>query len=115
MFWLSFRAPFPAADCRHVVAILFNILAMFDQLLANCLFEICSACTELRQPVDDVLDQMEAVHFIQDHHVERRRRRSFFLVAADVQIAVIGTAVGEPVDEPRIAVEGENDRLALGE
>jgi hypothetical protein len=48
-------------------------------------------------------------------HVERGGRGAFFLVAADVQVPVVGAPVGEPVDEPRIAVVGEDHRLAGGE
>ena len=44
------------------------------------------------------------------HHVERSRGRAFLLVAAHVQIGVPGPAIGQPVDQPRIAVEGEDDR-----
>ena len=36
------------------------------------------------------------------------------LVAADVEIA-IGPPIGQPMDEPRVAVEGEDDVLVPGE
>lgn len=32
-----------------------------------------------------------------------------------MDIVVIGVAVSQPVDQPRISVEGEYDRLVLGE
>ena len=60
--------------------------------------------------VDDVLHEVEPVEVVQHHHVERRRRRALLLVAAHVQVAVVRAAVGEAVDQPRIAVVGEDDR-----
>ena len=44
-----------------------------------------------------------------------RRRRALLLVAAHVQVRVVRPPVGQPVDQPRVAVEGEDDRLVLGE
>jgi len=35
----------------------------------------------------------------------------FSLVSARVHVAMIGAAVGQPVDQPRVAVETEDDRL----
>ena len=70
---------------------------------------------ELGQAVDHVRHQMEPVEVVHDRHVERRADRPFFLVAAHVQVLVVGAAVGQPVDQPGVAVVGEDDRLVLGE
>jgi hypothetical protein len=59
--------------------------------------------------------QMEAVEVVHHHHVEGGRGRAFLLVAAHMEIVVIGAAIGEPVDQPGIAVVGEDDRLVRGE
>ena len=48
-------------------------------------------------------------------HVERRGGGAFLLVAAHVEIAVAGPPVGQPVNQPRIAVEREDDRLVRRE
>ena len=66
---------------------------------------------ELRHAVDHVAGEVEAVEVVEHHHVERRRRGALLLVAAHVEVVVVGPAVGEPVDQPGIAVEGEDDRL----
>ena len=66
-------------------------------------------------PVDDIDDQMEAVQIVEHHHVEGCRRGAAFLEAAHVQVLVIGAAIGEPVDQPRIAVVGEDDGPVAGE
>ena len=60
--------------------------------------------------VDDVLDQVEPVHIVAHRHVEGRGGRALFLVAAHVEVAVVGPPVREPVNEPRIAVVREDDR-----
>ena len=59
----------------------------------------------------DVHHEMEAVELVEHDHVERRRRRAFLPVAANVKVAVIRAAVGEAVDQPRIPVIGEDHRL----
>ena len=58
---------------------------------------------------------MKAVEVVQHGHVERGGNGAFFLIAADVYVVVVGTAVGQPVDQPWIAMKGENDRLVFGE
>ena len=70
---------------------------------------------ELGYPVDHVHHQVEAVHVVEHEHVERRRRRALLLVAADVEVGVAVAAVGEAVDQPRVAVVGEDHRAVGGE
>ena len=48
-------------------------------------------------------------------HIEWRGRRPLFLVAAHMNVVVAGPPVGQAMDEPRIAVKGEDDRLVDGE
>jgi hypothetical protein len=38
------------------------------------LLEVSGASAQLRQPVNHILGQMEAVHFVEYHYVEGRRR-----------------------------------------
>jgi hypothetical protein len=56
-----------------------------------------------------------AVEVVEHHHVKRRRGGALLLVSAHVDVAVVGAAVGEAVDQRRIAVVGEDHRLAGGE
>ena len=88
---------------------------MVDQLVADRLLGVGGALAKLRHAVDDVADQMEAVEVVDHAHVERRGRRSLFLVAAHMNVVVAGPPIGQAVDEPRIAVKGEDDRLVDGE
>ena len=68
-----------------------------------------------RGPVDHVDDQVVAVEVVEHHHVERRGGRAVLLEPVHVQAVVVAAPVGEPVDQPRVAVEGEDHRPVLGE
>ena len=71
---------------------------------------------EARHPRSmSVHHQVEAVEVVEHDHVERRGGGALLLVAAHVQVVVVGAPVGEPVDQPRVAVVGEDDRPVGGE
>ena len=93
-----------------------NVLARCSMSLSrSCCLKWAPTIAQRRHAVDHVDRQMEAVELVQHRHVERRRGRAFFLVAAHVHVVVIGAPVGQPVDQPRIAVEGEDHRLVARE
>ncbi|SKS02932.1 Uncharacterised protein [Mycobacteroides abscessus subsp. abscessus] len=58
---------------------------------------------------------MKTVQIIEHHHVKRCRGGAPILEPAYVHPIVIGMAVGKAVDQPGIAVVGEDDRLIRGE
>ena len=64
--------------------------------------------------IDDVLHQMKTIDVVLHAHVKGGGDRALLLVAPDVEVAV-GPAIGQPMDERRIAVEIEDDRPILGE
>ncbi len=88
---------------------------MLDELIAQLLAQINAAFAGLRHAVDHVHHQMKTVEFVEHCHVERRGDGALFLVAANVDIVVIGAAIGQAMNQPRISVKGENDRRAFGE
>jgi len=108
-------APFPVGDLGHIVAVPTNELLVFDELVANRLLGVRGSRSELRHPVDYVAHQVEAIEFIQHAHVEWRARGTLFFVAAHVEVAVARSPVGKPVNEPRVAVEGEDDWFVSSE
>src|SRR5262245_40709006 len=110
-----FPAPLPARDLGHVVTIPADVLLMVNELVADRLLGIGCTCPELGHAVDHVADQVEAVQFVEHAHVEWRRGGALLPVAAHVYVVVARSPVGEAVNEPRIAVEGEDDRLGCGE
>ena len=54
---------------------------------------------------------MKAIQIIQHSHVEGRSNRALLFVTTNVNIMVISATVGEPVDQPRVGVVGEDNRL----
>ncbi len=70
-----------------------------------------SDALQARDAIDHITCKVEAVQIVQDCHVERCCCGSFFFIAADVEIVVIGAAIREAVNEPRIAVIGKDDWL----
>src|SRR6476620_10981589 len=107
--------PLPVGDLGHVLSVLGDILLVLKQLLSYRLFGIGGAGSKLRQAINDVAEKMKSIEIVHHHHVERRACRAFFLVAAHVQILVVCPPVRESMDQPGVAVEGEHDRLVLGE
>ena len=63
----------------------------------------------------DVDCEVEAVGLVVDCQLQRSVDAAEFLVAAHVQVVVIGSAVGELVNQPRISVKIEDHRLAESE
>jgi hypothetical protein len=92
-----------------------DILFVFDELVANCLLGVRGHGTESGDTIDDVGHEVKAIEIIHHHHVERRHGGPFFFEAAHMQIFMVGAAIGEPLNQPRIAVVGEDNRLVGGE
>ena len=61
--------------------------AVLVELIDEKLLQVRGARSHLRQPRDRVGGEMKPIEIVQHRHVERRRDRPFFLVAADVQVA----------------------------
>ena len=70
---------------------------------------------KLAHTMDGVDSEGVAVDVIEHDHVERRRRRALLFVATDVQVVVVVPPVGQPMNQPRVAVIGEDHRLVGGE
>jgi len=71
--------------------------------------------SELRNPVDDVNRQIETIDLVLDGKLERRIDIAVFLVAANMEVVVIGATVSKFVNQPGVAMEVENDRFVYGE
>ncbi len=88
---------------------------VFNELILEPAFQLDAPFARLRQAIDRVHHQMEAVELIQDCHVKWGRDCALLLVAANVNVVMVGPPVCETVNQPRIAVEGEDHMLVLGE
>src|SRR3954454_18044201 len=107
--------PDPVADLGEVLAVGAGPDVVAGPLVDHPLAQQRRAGTETGHAVEHVDHQPEPVHVVDDQHVERRRGGAFLLVAADVDVVVVAPAVGEAVDQPRVAVVGEEHRLVGGE
>src|ERR1043165_2058449 len=107
-FGCGFLTPPPAADLRYVVAMTRDVLSVLDELIADGLFGIGRAGAGLWHAIDDIADQVKAIDVVHHAHVKRRAGGSFLLISADMKVFVAVTAVSQPMNEPRVAVEGED-------
>src|SRR2546429_8844781 len=105
------RAPLPIPNLRQILAMLRDVLLVFDEFVADGLLGVGSLGTKLRHAVNHVRDEMKAVEVVHHHHVKRSRGRAFFFVTAHVEGPVVGAAIGEPMNQPGITVIGEDDRF----
>ena len=55
---------------------------------------------EPRDAPDGVKGKLVAIEIVEHHHVERRGRGPLFLVAAHMDVVVIVSPVGQPMDDP---------------
>src|SRR3984885_12711539 len=107
--------PRPASDLGHVVAVPADVFLVFDELVADRLLGIGGPRAKTWDAVDHVAYQVEAIEVVPDAHVERGAGGAFLLVAAHVKICVARSPVSQPVNEPRVAVKGENNGLVRSE
>jgi len=108
-------APLPVPDFRQVFAIFFDVLLVLDKLVLELLLQVDALVAGPRQAIDGVHHEMEAVQIVQHRHIEGRGDGTLLLVAADMDVGVVGATVGQPVDQPWVGMEGKDDRLVLGE
>lgn len=88
-----------------------NIGVMLDKPVAERLFGVRGFRPELWHAINDISREVKPVQIVTHRHVKWRRRGAFFLVSAHVEIGVIGSAVGQAVDQPGIAMIGKNNWL----
>src|SRR5262249_60248904 len=101
----------PACYLGYVVSVALDMRLVIDEPCADRLLGVSSPSSELRYAINHVADEMEAIEAIQHAHVERCRGGALFPVAAHVEVAMTLSPVSQSVNEPRIAVEGKDDRL----
>src|SRR5262249_1693197 len=108
-------SPLPAGELGHVVTIADDELLVVDELVADRLLGVGGPRPKLRHTVDHVAYQVEAIEIVQHAHVEGCRGGALFLVAAHVNVVMTRSPVGQPVNERRVTVESEDDRLVGSE
>ena len=81
------------------------------RLSRSLCFWCAATFCEALDAIDGIPGEVETIHVIAHCHIERRCGRAFFLVTAHVKVGVILAAVCQAMDQPRIAVKSEDDRL----
>ena len=82
------------ANFGQIRAIFVNVLPVFDQLALYLPLYIDAFVAGLRQAVDGIHHEMEAIEIVQDRHVKWRGDGALFLVTADVDVVMICAPVG---------------------
>ena len=70
--------------------------------------------TKLRQPVDSIYHQVKAVNVIEYRHIKGGGDGAFFLIAPDMHVLIIAF-IHQAMDQPRIAVKGEDNVFVTSE
>src|ERR1700692_2494634 len=107
---LSLR-PLPVADRRTIDALAVCKVDTVDDLAFQPLLHVCPGALESGNTIDHINRQVEAVDLIADRKFERRVDVALLFIAANMDVAVVGSAIGELVDQPRISMEVAEDRL----
>src|SRR5262245_28800766 len=107
--------PLPLFDLGLIDAMLVGVVLAVDLPVAQLLLGVGPGHPQGGHAVDDVHGQAEAVNLVLDSQIKRRVDVPLFLVAAYVDVRMIGAPVGQAMDQRRIAVEIEDDRLINGE
>ena len=102
-------------DLGRVLAVLARVGARQQAPVGHVLAHVAGPRRQAGHAVDHVHHQVEAVQVVEHDHVEGRRGGALLLVAAHVDVVVVGAPVGEAVDQPGIAVVGEDHRPVGGE
>src|SRR5699024_10926230 len=100
-------APLPADDVGRVLAVLVGERAGAQPGVGHLLAQLGVADVQALDPVDHVDHQVVAVGVVAHQHVEGRGGGALLLVTAHVYAGGAVVAVGQPVDQPRVAVVGD--------
>ncbi len=93
---------------------LVDVMLVLDEFVLHHLLQIGALGTQMRQPIDHVLHQMKSVQVILHPHIKSRSNCAFFLITTDMKV-MVGPAVGQPMDQPRISMKAKNNVLIFGE
>ena len=96
---------------RHVFAMLVDVLPVLNEFVSDELFDIRACWTQFRDPVDDIVRQMKTVQVIQYHHVKWGCGGALFLVTTHMQVLMVGSVIGEAMNQPGITMIGKDNGL----
>ena len=72
-----------------------DVLFVLDKFVAYELFQVSSLVAQLRDPIDNIINQVESVQIIQYCHIKRCCGCSFFFITTHVQVLMIGATIAK--------------------
>ena len=94
---------------------LVGVVATVELLVQQRLARMRATHLQRRDTVDRVDRQRKPIHLVLNGESIGVLMLPLLLVAAHMQVVVIGAAIGQPVNQPRRGVEVEDDRLVSRE
>jgi len=88
-----------------------GIHAMLLDLILHFLLHMSGSGAKRFDAIDHIDHEVEAVDLVDDGQFERCVDISIFFIAADMETTLLIPSIDQPVNQPRIAVEIENDGL----
>jgi hypothetical protein len=107
------RTPPDAAACPHFQPVISGMSSPCRAMNSLCRMSLSWICLAkaARAPSDHIDHEVKAIEVVEYAHV-KRGGGALLLVAAHVQVPMTGSPVGQAVDQPRVAVEREDDRTS---
>lgn len=113
-FVLTLKRPGPIDNFGLVNAEFKGMIGIFDNLVLQPLFDMRPGYLELGNPVNDIYGKIKPVYLVLYGQLQGCVDITFFFIAPNVQILMIGTPVSQLVNEPGVAVKIKNNRFVQG-
>ena len=108
------KRPAPLNLVRSIRAVFVSVTATGNLPIPEFLLGVGASCLEPGHAVYSVDSQSKAVYLVLDRQFERGIDVASLLITAHVHVLVIIPVVAEPMDQPGITVEIEDDWLVAG-
>src|SRR5271165_722257 len=96
--------PAPPGGFRSVDPMFIGVSPASDLPVAEFVLGMCANGLKFGNAVDGVNCKTEAVGFVVDRKFHWCIDVPFLLVTAHMQVLVVGAAIGQPVNQPRVSV-----------
>ena len=103
--------PSPIDNLGLVDTVLGRVIEILANLIFQPIFDVSTALLKPGHAIDHVNRQIEAVSLVVNGELKRGVDTAELLIAADMEVVMIGATIGEFVDQPRVAVEVKDDGL----
>src|SRR5215472_13773283 len=104
-----FSPPFPVDDVRSINSMSERIFLSRDLLVPEVLQCRASYALQLRNMLDCIHGQGEPIDAIFNCQLQWSIDVPLFSIAVNMEVLMIGAAVGQSMNEPGISVEAEDD------